>query len=182
MYAPECRLTVNGTIYSAGKAAMIPGILARTAVLALLWWIIAQGQVGAWLIGMPAVAAAAMASFYLDRAWSRRISLTGLAVFIVLFLRESVRGGIDVARRTLAPRMRIQPGFADYRLRLTDPFARVLLINCISLLPGTLAARLDSDNVEVHLLDAGENPEPGLRQLEQAIASLFGLSLEATDV
>jgi multicomponent Na+:H+ antiporter subunit E len=183
MYTPECRLTVNGTIHSAGKsAAMIPGILARTAVLALLWWIIAQGQVGAWLIGLPAVAAAAMASFYLGRAWSRRISPTGMAVFIVLFLRESVRGGLDVARRTLAPRLRINPGFKDYRLQLTDPLPRVLLINCVSLLPGTLAARLEGDRVELHLLDVGNDPEPGLHRLEQAIARLFGLSLEATDV
>jgi len=110
------------------------------------------------------------------------ISLTGLSRFIVFFLRESVRGGFDVARRTLAPRLRIQPGFKNYRIRLNEPLARVLLINCISLLPGTLAARLDGDRVELHLLDAGVDPEPELLRLEQAIARLFGLSLEATDV
>ena len=160
---------------------MVPGSLARTAVLALLWWIIAQGQMSAWLIGLPAVALASVASVYLGRSSPRRISLTGLAAFIALFLCESVRGGLDVARRTLAPRLRIQPGFKDYRLRMTDPSARVLLINCVSLLPGTLAARLEGDRVELHLLDAGEDPEPGLQRLEQAIARLFASTLEATD-
>ena len=163
-------------------AATLPEMLVRTVILALLWWIIAQGQTSAWLIGLPAVAAAAVASLYLGRDRSRRISLTGLSVFIALFLRESVRGGLDVARRTLAPQLRIQPGFKDYRLQLTDPLAQVLLINCISLLPGTLAARLKGDRVEVHLLDAGEDAEPGLHQLERAIARLFGSSPEASDV
>ena len=83
--------------------------------------------------------------------------------------------------RTLAPPLRIQPGLKDYRLQLTDPLARVLLINCMSLLPGTLAARLEGDRVELHLLDASEDPEAGLHQLEAVIARLFGLSLEATD-
>jgi multicomponent Na+:H+ antiporter subunit E len=93
-----------------------------------------------------------------------------------------VRGGLDVARRTLAPRLRIQPGFKNYRLQLNDPSARILFTNCLSLLPGTLAARLDGNHVELHLLDAGEDPEPGLRRLEQAIARLFGLFREATNV
>ena len=56
------------------------------------------------------------------------------------------------------------------------------MINCVSLLPGTLAARLDGDQVELHLLDAGEDPEPELRRLEQAIARLSGLSLETDGV
>ena len=181
---PECRLTVKHTIHVVGNRAVAGAnnMLVRAAILACLWWIIAQGQTSAWLIGLPAVAAAAMASVYLGRTRSRRISLTGLSGFIALFLRESVRGGFDVARRTLAPQLRINPGFANYRLRLTDPLARVLLINCISLLPGTLAARLEGDSVELHLLDAAEDPAPDLHRLEQAIARLFGFSLEATDV
>jgi len=161
---------------------MVPGILARTAILALLWWIIAQGQVGAWLIGLPAVALAVMVSVYFGGTDLPRVSLAGLPGFVALFLRESVRGGFDVARRTLAPRLRIQPGFKNYRIRLNEPLARVLLLNCMSLLPGTLAARLDGDRVELHLLDSDADPDPDLRRLEQAIAKLFGISLETQDV
>jgi len=175
---------VNGPyihkVYS--PAATVPGILARTAILALLWWIIAQGQASAWLIGLPAVALATMASVYFSRTALPGVSLAGLSGFVVLFLRESVRGGMDVARRTLAPRLRIQPGFKSYRLQLDEPSARVLLLNCISLLPGTLAVRLDGNRLELHLLDTGEDPGPGLLRLEQAIARLFGLPLETTDV
>ncbi len=160
---------------------MVPGILARTAILALLWWIITQGEVGAWLIGLPAVVLAAMASVSFGGAALSRVSLLGLPGFVALFLRESVRGELDVARRTLAPTLRIQPGFKNHRLQLNDPSARIFLTNCISLLPGTLAARLDGDHVEIHLLDASADPEPDLRRLEQAIARLFDLSLETND-
>jgi hypothetical protein len=36
--------------------------------------------------------------------------------------------------------------------------------------------------MEVHLLDAGEDPEPDLRRLEQAVASLFGVQAEKRNV
>ena len=54
-------------------------------------------------------------------------------------------------------------------------------MNCISLLPGTLAADLDGDRVVLHLLDTGVDPEPDLRRLEDAIAGLFGLEMEQTN-
>jgi multicomponent Na+:H+ antiporter subunit E len=163
-------------------AATLADMLIRAVILALLWWIIAQGQAGAWLIGLPAVALAAMASIYLGRTALPRISLAGLPGFVALFLRESLRGGLHVACRTLAPQLRIRPGFKNYRLQLSEPSARVLMINCASLLPGTLAARLNGDQLELHLRDAGEDPEPELLRLEQAIARLFGLSLETSGV
>lgn len=157
------------------------GILLRMTLFASLWWIIVQGRADAWLIGLPAVALATIASVNLSGHRLPRVSLVGLLGFVALFLRESVSGGVDVARRTLRPKLRIQPGFRRYRLRLDDPPGRVLLVNCISLLPGTLAADLDGDQVELHMLDSRVDPEPELLRLEQAIAGLFGLTLETDD-
>ena len=159
-----------------------PNVLIRALVLALLWWIITQGRTDAWLIGLPAVVLAAMASVHLCPAALPRLSFSGVAGFVALFLRESLLGGLDVARRTLAPRLRIQPGFRSYHLRLSEPSARVLMTNCISLLPGTLAARLDGDRVELHLLDESVDPEPELLRLEQAITRLFILPVEIEHV
>ncbi|MGB5539292.1 MAG: Na+/H+ antiporter subunit E [Gammaproteobacteria bacterium] len=156
-------------------------ILARTAILAGLWWLISQGRLDAWLVGLPAVALASWATIRMADNELPGLSLAGLVVFIALFLRESVRGGLDVARRTLGPELRIEPGFRRYRLHLRHPAARVLLMNCIGLLPGTLAADLDGDQAELHLLDTGENPDLQLLRLEQAIARLFGLTLETND-
>ena len=164
------------------RTATLTGIPATTALLAGLWWLIAEGQPDAWLVGVPAVALATLASARLGSGALAGLSLTGLPRFAGLFLRESLAGGLDVARRTLGRRLRIQPGFSSYRTRLQDPRARVLFANCISLLPGTLAADLDGDRVELHLLDSRDNPDPQLQRLEQAIARLFGIRLETPDV
>jgi multicomponent Na+:H+ antiporter subunit E len=151
---------------------------ARAAILAGVWWVLAQGRPDAWLIGLPAVALAAFASIRLGTpAWSG-LALRGLPAFAGLFLRESVRGGLDVARRTLGPTLQIAPGFHRYRLHISHPAARTLLINCIGLLPGTLTADLDGDHAILHLLDAGQDPAPQLHRLEASIARLFGLTLE----
>ncbi|MGB5443421.1 MAG: hypothetical protein WBN57_12505, partial [Gammaproteobacteria bacterium] len=82
-------------------AAKLPSILIRTAILAGLWWLIVQGRADSWLIGLPAVALASFASVWLGNQALPRLTLTRLPGFLGLFLRESVRGGVDVARRTL---------------------------------------------------------------------------------
>lgn len=160
---------------STGRTA---SLATRTAILAGLWWLITQGRADAWMVGLPAVALAGWASFRLGGSPPSRLSLGGLLVFTVLFLRESVRGGLDVARRTLGFKLRITPGFHRYRLHVSHPPARVLLLNCIGLLPGTLAVNLDGDYAELHLLDSGDNPDSQLFRLEQAVARVFEITLE----
>jgi multicomponent Na+:H+ antiporter subunit E len=175
-------MDLNGTTHMAqAHKATLTRIVTTTAILAGLWWLIVQGRADAWLIGLPAVAFASWASIRLGGNELPGLSLGGLVAFIALFLRESIRGGVDVTRRTLGTSLRIEPGFRRYRLHISHPAARVLLINCIGLLPGTLAADLDCDHAELHLLDTGVNPDPQLLQLEQAVARLFGLTLETCD-
>ena len=182
MYTPDCCMDLNGTTRMAqAHKATLTGIVTTTAILAGLWWLIVQGRADAWLVGLPAVALATLASIHLGSRPLPRLSLTGMMVFVALFLRESVRGGIDVARRTLGPGLRIKPGFHRYPLHISHPAARVLFINCIGLLPGTLAADLDGDHAELHLLDTSVNPDQQLLQLEQAVARLFGLTPETSD-
>jgi multicomponent Na+:H+ antiporter subunit E len=152
-------------------------VLIRVILFAGIWFVIAQGQADAWLIGVPAVILAAMVSFSLSRNALPRLSVGGLFHFTVMFLRESIRGGIDVTRRTLSPVLQIQPGFIRYPLVLEVPLQRVLFVNCVSLLPGTLASRLDEDVLELHLLDTGQDPVPQLRRIEQSIARVFQSSV-----
>ena len=160
------------------KISKAANILIRTTLFAGLWWIIVQGRADAWFIGLPAAAFAAMASMRLSNDDLPRLSVIGLFRFIFLFLSESFSGGIDVARRTLSPELRIQPGFSRYRPTLDDPRARVMFIICISLLPGTLSTNIDGDYVELHLLDVRQDPVSQLQRVEQAIANMFKLRLE----
>jgi len=120
MYTPDYCLGSYGTSQMAQSLkAKLPRVLISTAILAGLWWLITQGRADAWLIGPPAVAFASWASIHLGGNELPRLSLGGLVSFITLFLLESVRGGIDVARRTLGPGLRIEPGFHRYRLHIS---------------------------------------------------------------
>jgi multicomponent Na+:H+ antiporter subunit E len=142
-------------------------------LLAGLWWLLSDGDPGSWVIGLPAVAAAVWSVRRLRPARIGSVSLSALLRFVPFFLWESLRGGLDVARRTLAPRMRVQPDLILYRTRLSRPDARVFFTNCVSLLPGTLAADLRGDRLAVHVLDAASDAERELRLLERAVARVY---------
>lgn len=150
----------------------------RVTLFAVLWWIIVQGRPDAWLIGLPAVIVATIYSLKLSDPLLPKLSLSGAFVFILLFIRESISGGIDVARRTLSPKMMIEPGFDRYRLNIVDPCGRLIFINCISLLPGTLAADLDGEYVDLHVLDLRQDPLPQLQRIETAIITMCRLGQE----
>ncbi len=143
------------------------------ALFAGLWWLLTVGDWSSWLIGLPVVAAAAWTARRLRPESAGRISLRGLLRFLPFFAWESLRGGIDVASRTLAPRLRIQPGLVAYRIRLQRSDARMFFANCVSLLPGTLAADLRDDVLDVHMLDRRVDPVPELRRLELAVSGVY---------
>lgn len=144
-----------------------------TALLAGVWWVITEGSAASWLIGLPAVAAAVWATARLSRSAEVRISALGLVRFAPFFLWESLRGGMDVALRTLAPRMRIQTGFIRYRTHLRHASSLTFFANCVSLLPGTLAADLQDDWLEVHVLNTRSDHQVELARLERAVARVF---------
>ena len=154
----------------------------RALLFAGIWLVIAGPTAGAWLIGAPAVAAATWASLLLEPRSGFRLSALGFLRFSVFFLRESLLGGLDVARRTLGTRLRIQPEFVHFRSRLPAGRPRVLFLNCVNLLPGTLAADLQADRLLIHVLDIRTDVLSDLERLEKAVAALFGTELEARHV
>jgi multicomponent Na+:H+ antiporter subunit E len=117
-----------------------------------------------------------LAAWYAQRLEPKtntRFSLLGLLLFLPFFAWESIRGGIDVARRVLAPSPELEPGYQDFRMRLTDTRAQLLFVNTVSLLPGTLAADLNGSTVRVHALDVRANIRAELQKLELAVARIY---------
>jgi multicomponent Na+:H+ antiporter subunit E len=153
--------------------ALRPYPILLPLAFAALWWLLSDGNPESWMVGIPAVLAATWAARRLGTGERSKISTWGLVRFLPLFVLESLRGGIDVARRTLAPRLRIEPGFTSYHIGLEQPNARVFFANCVCLLPGTLAADLQGKALRVHLLDGGINPQAELRRLERAVALIY---------
>ncbi|MCB1850067.1 MAG: Na+/H+ antiporter subunit E [Gammaproteobacteria bacterium] len=141
--------------------------------LAALWWLLTGGESNSWAVGAPAVAAAVWAARSLRQDSHSAISVAGLLRFLPFFVWESLRGGIDIARRTLAPQLRVRPGFISYRTLLSQRSARIFFANCMCLLPGTLAADLQGDRIDVHLLDSEVDFYADLARLEHAVAAIF---------
>lgn len=149
------------------------GFLPLVALVGL-WWLLTDGKMSSWLVGIPVVSAAAWASHRLLGGRLVGLSWLGLARYVAFFVWESVRGGIDVARRVIAPQMRISPGFASHRIRLRHASARLLFANSVSLMPGTLAADLHDDCLEIHALDIGTDFSHELRRVEAVVGRVFG--------
>jgi multicomponent Na+:H+ antiporter subunit E len=159
-------------------AELVSRLLLPAVVLAALWWVVSGGAAASWVIGLPAVAAATWSFAAIRSRPGMSVSLVGLMRFVPFFLVESLRGGLDVAWRTLSPRLDIDPGFSRYRVRLASPWARVFFANCASLLPGTLTADFSGDELELHMLRQAPEVEEEIRRLERAVAGLFGEDLK----
>lgn len=139
-------------------------------ILLLLWFGLSNGQ--GWLFGTAAAAVVLFISQTLAPLPAMRVSLPGLLRFLGFFLRGSLAGGADVARRALAPGLPLSIHRHRHRLRLPAGAPRAVLVGVISLLPGTLSVWLDGDELLVHSI-AGD-PGERVQDLELRVAELFG--------
>lgn len=150
-------------------------VASRGLLFSLVWWILTDGNVQSWWIGVPAVSFAVIASLALlppvPLVWR------GLLTFTPFFLWRSWQGGADVAWRAFHPGMPIFPAVIEYPLRLPPGLPQVILAYIVSLLPGTLSATLDGQALKIHVLDSREDFMTELRALEERVARMCGVSL-----
>ena len=146
--------------------------------LALVWALINPGDHKSWWVGIPIVVLATVAALRLHSPSPRRFNLPGTLRFVVFFIHQSFRGGWDVAKRALSPAMPLNPAVLTYRARLRDEPAQVLLVNVISLLPGTVSAGLENGMITLHALDASPATLEETKMLEDRIAAFFSLELK----
>ncbi|WP_374344205.1 Na+/H+ antiporter subunit E [Azonexus sp.] len=152
---------------SAAIACRLPGF-------ALLWWILGEGRADSWWLGAPAIAAALWLSLRLSPPAATRFSPAALPAFIIYFLRNSLLGGVQVARLALAGRGALRPGLLELRLGLQSSLARHLMTGLLGLMPGTLSVRLDGDSLLVHVLDRRLPVAAEAEKLAGLLARLFG--------
>jgi multicomponent Na+:H+ antiporter subunit E len=72
--------------------------------------------------------------------------------------------------------MPLHPGFVRYQLTLEPGPSRVFLVNCLSLLPGTLSAELNGDELILHALDTGADVLAETRRAELQVKKLYALA------
>ncbi|MCW8944890.1 MAG: Na+/H+ antiporter subunit E [Sedimenticola sp.] len=155
------------------RTTRVYSILLKVVLLALVWWVLSDGNPHSWWIGGMAIVLALLAAKSPTSQFS--ISLLKLTLFIPFFLKHSILGGVDVARRALRPAMPIDPIMVDCVLRLPPGPPQVLLTNMVSLLPGTLSASLENNVLTMHVLDKQGSYANDFLVLEEKIAELFSV-------
>jgi multicomponent Na+:H+ antiporter subunit E len=153
----------------------IPSVFLRILIFLLIWWVITDGALASWWIGLPAVLLAVIISVILVPTTT--INWYELFKFIPYFIIRSFVGGVDVAMRALHPKLPIVPALIEYPLRLPIGLPQVFFINTVSLLPGTLIADSHGDTLEVHILDETSGFIDEIRSVEQSIAKIFVVTL-----
>jgi multicomponent Na+:H+ antiporter subunit E len=143
--------------------------------LAAAWWAFTEARPGSWAVGAPTVALAALAAAAILPPGRHRIRWGPALRFAGWFVAQSLKGGVDVARRALAPALPLDAGIVELRTTLPEGAPRVVLADATSLLPGTSTVDLDGDRVLVHGLDTGPALEQDFRALEARVAELFGV-------
>jgi len=151
--------------------------LLGTFVLGLALWKICTGyDPDSWVLGVPAALLFA-GMVHANREEGPRLRFRVLPRFFVYFLAQSVRTGLDVARRALHPRHEVQPGFTRYPSRLPAGAPRAVFANMISLLPGTLSWSLVDDVHKIHMLAGNPLIYEELMELESLVGRLYGIDL-----
>ena len=157
------------------SGTLIQRILLRLTAFCYLWYVLTGSDGLSWIVGGPAVLCVTGMSLMLSPPSTMTIRLTGLLRFIPFFLYQSLRGGIDVMRRALSFKQRLNPGMVSYTTLLPEGTARILFVNTISLLPGTLSAKLQGNQVTIHTLDQELPVWENIQHLENKVATLTGL-------
>ncbi|MGD8616246.1 MAG: Na+/H+ antiporter subunit E [Gammaproteobacteria bacterium] len=148
-----------------------PTVVSRVLLFSIIWWALTDGTAGSWWIGVPAVACTSIVSVALvppvGLVWREVMG------FVPFFLWHSLKGGADVAWRAFHPRMPITPELIEYPLRLPPGLPRVILVNTVSLLPGTLSAELVGQVLRVHVLDSLGDFLAELEALEKRVRRMW---------
>lgn len=160
------------------KPTQVYSILLRTSALVLLWWLLNRGDYASWIIGAPFIAAAVALSMVLAPPRPLRWRPLQVIRFMPVFLWESLKGGVDVTRRVFRPTMPLYPVIFNYKVSLPHGLPRLIMLNVVSLLPGTLSADIHEDQLTLHVLDSNTAFEDDLRRIEKLIANMIAPAQE----
>ncbi len=155
---------------------MVRTIVLRVFLATTLWYVMAEGRGDFWGLGVVAVILSVGVSLVLFPLSPVRFSLFGFVALLGLFIWESVRSAFQVSMFAFRGRRSLHPNLLLVKLNLPPGGARILLVNAVSLMPGTLGVHLDDDNLRLHVLDDRLSIERDLRRLEAHIARLFGVT------
>ncbi len=148
--------------------------LARGAGFFAFWVVLIGVDRGHLAVGLVTAAAATWASLHLLPPTSGGLRLAALPALALRFVRGSMAGGWDVARRALDPRLPLRPGFVTYPVGFAPGQARNVFTTLTSLLPGTVPAGDEGGALVYHCLDVEQPVAAQLGAEEAALSGALG--------
>ncbi|KUF08742.1 Na+/H+ antiporter subunit E [Pseudoponticoccus marisrubri] len=162
------------------RSGRLRSFLVTGTALAALWAGLHWDDPASWVVGGPTVLLGAGATLLLPANPPPHLSAPGVLRFAGFAIRGVLRGAWDVCRASLRPG-RLRPGCLTWRTALPPGRPRRLFAVAITLLPGTLTARLEGEVLIVHALDPGPATRAALAALEARIAGLYGLTTDTKE-
>jgi multicomponent Na+:H+ antiporter subunit E len=161
---------------TAGGTAPRPArVAAGRAALFFVFWLMIAGYDPADLpVGVATAVLATWVSLRLLAPTDVRLRPRELAGFVLRFLGQSVRSGVQVAGLAFRPSLPIRPGFVTYRTHLSGG---TLSAFCAlsSLLPGTLPMGSEEQGeLLIHCLDVHQSIATDLAREEALFGRVFG--------
>lgn len=161
-------------------ASPVTTFMLRGAALCVVWWALTLGEVAGLGFGVAVSVLVAWLSVRLFPPSGFRLRPIGLLLFFGYFLSRSVVAGLDVARRLVSPALPVHPGELTLTVYLPEGSPRWLLANTLSLMPGTLSALLEGDQLTLHCLDTRDPVEQDVRETERQVGRVFGLTPQSS--
>lgn len=156
-------------------------VLPRLILFELLWLVLTGASPRSITVGLPMVIVATSASLVLSPASVQPLNPLALIRSIPSFLFLSLVGGVEVMKMVLHPDLPIRPGLISYHTRLPPGPPLALLLNCISLLPGTISADYRESRILIHIIDLEQPAEKVIAQLEGRIGAIFRIGPASGD-
>jgi len=147
-------------------------VAAAVVITALAWCVIAEGRTQTLWGGIFAIPVSLWVGIRLGLG-AVAPRPTRVPGFLMFFVGRSLVAGARVAWLALRPRPNLDPALIAYPLRLPVG-AKEVFMATVSLLPGTLAARVTGDTLHVHTLNAAA-ARSDVVETERRVAWLFGI-------
>ncbi len=145
----------------------------RLSIFLSLWYMFCDKSIHSILAGLSASIVSTFLSVLL-LPQPLELWFLYLPRFLIFFLKHSVIGSIDVARRACRKNIQIIPTVIEYSSNLSKDSALFVFVTVIGLLPGTICIRRADKQLLIHAIDGNADVAGELRQLENHIALLFG--------
>lgn len=138
----------------------------------VVFWVLLNGSLALGTLAVGLLVAGAIVLFFPGRLSvlsGHRLTPAALGasvLYVGFFLKELVKANLRMAAIVLNPRLPVKPAIVKVHTTLTDPVARLLLANSITLTPGTLTVEIDGSWLYVHWVVAPTtDPDTATREI-----------------